>query len=202
MVRKMVFAALTLSIVALALSLASLYEAFHSSPATTVVKVVSKPVELRGLARYLSEFISIARSYYAKHRESASLSGLARELVLRGKVVNSSFIRIGSELFRYAVIRLRIGPVSYGAKVVELDGVEVKEVPRNASVTYTGGIPTNFVLKWSGGSCRFRVWTIGFVIESHGLYGFSAKLCAPRTYFVAVWMGLSSYAWLLLEKAG
>jgi len=63
------------------------------------------------VARLVAEFLSRARRVYTEAaasgetRARVSLSGLAETIVIDPIIVNSSFIRVDGNLYRYAVLR-------------------------------------------------------------------------------------------------
>ncbi len=195
-------AALVLSIVALALALV----AFGLSTALTyaITKVVtSKTLRYSLQTEILIRVLQDAREKYLGSKESCVLSGLAKDLVMNSEIINDTHVRIGAKLYRYSILRLHRGNVYFDAKRTKLDGIKIVEIPRNKSVTYTGGIPTTYeLISSSGRKCVFRIWTIGLVISSHPVYGFSSRLCVEGTYVVLLWVGMKEFAWIVLKAVG
>lgn len=158
-----------------------------SSPSTSIEYLRISGVNRHEYAlalKNLKYILDEARKVYAELVEKnklymMSLDNFSKMFIEKASIINETTIRIGNESYRYAVFMVynNENKFDFFPKKLVVDGIEVQLLPRNESVTYTGGLPYHYLIKYEGEACSVKFFEIGFVIATNSLLGSTINPC-------------------------
>ncbi|MGC9072421.1 MAG: hypothetical protein ACP5HK_07030 [Acidilobus sp.] len=90
-------------------------------------------------------------------------SNLSRGLILNSTIVNETLLTIGNTSYTYVILNVYNASSGWNftPQRVEVDGVVAELLPRNQTVTYTGGQPYEYLITYDGRAYRGTVWVMG-----------------------------------------
>ena len=108
-----------------------------------------------------------------------NLDNFSKLFVEKASIVNETTIRIGNELYRYVVFYVynAKNKFLFDSKKLIVNDIEIRLLPRNKSVTYTGGLPYSYLIMYGSEVCRVRFFEIGFVTANYNLLGSTINPC-------------------------
>ncbi len=108
-----------------------------------------------------------------------SLDNFSEIFIEKASIINETTIRIGNESYRYVVFMVynNKNKFSFSPSRLVVNDIEVRLLPRNKSVTYTGGLPYHYLIKYEDKVCSVKFIEIGFVIATNNLLGSTIKPC-------------------------
>ncbi len=108
-----------------------------------------------------------------------NLDNFSKLFIEKASIVNETTIRIGNELYRYVVFHVynTKNKFLFDPKKLMVNGIEIRLLPRNRSVTYTGGLPYSYLIMYGSEVCRVRFFEIGFVTANYNLLGSTINPC-------------------------
>jgi len=82
------------------------------------------------------------------------VDNFSKALIFNGSIINASVLRVGDKLYRFVIIFLYDGEKNIGfmPKEIVVEGIEVRMLPR--TVTWTGIVPYDYLLKYDGRKCK------------------------------------------------
>ncbi len=131
---------------------------------------------------------------------NSNVDSLTLKIIFNATIENDTIVVDGVK-YRYMIVgfydkekNISIFP----EKITAPDSISIEYIPRNKSVTYTGGQPYTFLVRVNGETCKFTFWYIGFQISSFSMLGRSHSCNSIRA--VEIYLGKNHYLWLILVK--
>lgn len=158
---------------------------------------------LKNLKYILNEARKIYTELVEKNESyMMSLDNFSKMFIEKASIINETTIRIGNESYRYVIFMVynNENNFDFSPQKLVVDDVEVQLLPRNKSVTYTGGLPYHYLIKYEGEVCSVKFFEIGFIIATNNLLGSTINPC-NGIYVVRLSVNKGeSEVWLVLIK--
>lgn len=130
--------------------------------------------------KLLKEILGEARETYldaVKENETWRLliyepySSFSKALILNSTIVNDTTIVVNGVAYRYVIVRVDDGEdnIYITPQRIRVGNILVELLPRNKSLTYTGGLPYDYLVHVGNKVCKARFYFIGFVIGTKQL---------------------------------
>ena len=137
-------------------------------------------------------------------------SNLSRMFILDTTIIDETTLLINHTAYRYLVVHVydAESKTSFMPQRIQVDSMIVELLPRNNTVTYTGGVIYDYIVSYRGRSFRASFTSIGFVEASYYLTVSTSRI-SDNIYkveiTVASGLGSTAYiskAWLILARYG
>ncbi len=167
--------------------------------------------------KLLKEVLMEARETYLKAvRENEawrlliheSYSNFSKALILNSTIVNDTTIIVNGVAYRYVIVRVYDGEdnIYITPGKIRVGNILVELIPRNKSMTYTGGLPYDYLVHVGDEVCKARFYSIGFVIGTKHLTASTDRVC-DNIYKASVTVlkelgnpGRCKLVWLILVR--
>jgi len=118
--------------------------------------------------------------------------------VIFNATIKGDVMKINGVRYKFIVVRYydKEKNVSIFPKKIAHGDICIEYIPRNKSVTYTGGLPYTYIVHVGNKTYKFTFWYIGFFISSFSILGTSysySNVCA-----IEIYLGRNHYLWLIL----
>ncbi len=161
-------------------------ESTSSKPSSAPTITVESP-QYKLAVSILREVLRGAKAYSPKVEPKVKTRELDELLILDSTIVNETTLVIGNTTYEYVVIRAwdHKHHVQVDPEEIVVDDILIKQVPRNKSVTTTGGTPFNYVVHVGNRTCHVTFYYIGFMVATGHLSSNSINIC-DNVYKVSI----------------
>ena len=137
---------------------------FENNANTTMPKNYSLAVE------NFKNIIEQAREIYLnaiRNNETSSISidNFSKMLILNSTIVNGTTLYMNSTAYTYVVLQVynANNNFTFCPQRIEINNVSVELIPKNPSVTYTGGTAFNYMINYDNNSYNVTFYFVGFM---------------------------------------
>ncbi len=187
------------------------------SRATTNISIVGENHTYRLAVEELKKILEEARDAYLNALRkneawtifiSEPYSNFSKTFILNTTIVNETILLIDHTAYNYIIIHIynAESKIDFMPQRIKVNNIFIELLPRNNSITYTGIIPYNYLVKYRCKTYRVSFSSIGFIETSYHLTVSTDKI-DDNIYKVKITvtkkLGNTAYvsvAWLILVK--
>ncbi len=195
---RFIFLISLLAVILIAMVLSSLLSRYYQPIATHVSTGASnitatKNPSYKLAVKTLKEISGEAKRIYLDSiRENKTWkfsidSKLSKAFILNATIVNETMVFIDDTAYRYVIVSIYDAGTGWGftPQKISIDNISVELLPRNKSVTYTGGQRYNYLVRVGNATCRAGFVSIGFMEATRYLTIGAERVC-DSIYFLKI----------------
>ncbi len=143
---------------------------------TISVKDYTYKIAVRKMKKILEEARNIYLNAIDKNETWKILiykpyTNISKAILLNTTIINETTLVLGNTTYNYIIVHVydSESKLNFMPQRVQVNNMVVELLPKNKSITYTGGVPYDYLLNLKNKSYRISFLSIGFVKASHYL---------------------------------